>query len=632
MVRFAAGAIAALFFSLCFSQDDAVVVTATRFPDTKRDLPVGVTLISADDLRKSASSNLGEILAQFGLLHIRDNAGFPNPQVDLRGFGITGDQNTLVLVDGVRLSENELATAQLNSIPLDAIERIEIVRGGGAVLYGGGASAGTINVITRRARPGEAGAYGSLRGGGYGTRELRAGVRRMGEGAGFSLDLSNESTRGYRRNNEYRQTNAAGLLEAREGDTRAYLRLAAAWQDAHLPGALTEAQIGADPRQRGAFLGVVGRDDTTLTLGGSGRSGRHDWAADLAWRSKEAPAHFTGFDSRTRVDLWSFLPRGKLRFDAAGREHDVALGADLEDWQYDNDNTFGRRTGQQTNQAAYALGNFWLGARTRLVLGARLQHSRLELTPDSAGHRLSAYEAALRQRLAGGWSAYGKLGTSFRLATFDDICFAACGGPLLRPQKARGAELGAEREARGARLRVALFETRLDDEIYFSPLVFDNINLSPTRRRGLELEAAGPASSALELRGGLALQQAVFRNGRYGGVDVSGRDIPLVPEMIATAGASWSLAGGRRLNVNGRYVGRQRYDNDQANSFARRMPAYGLVDVKLEQRAGRYDFAIEVRNLFDKSYYSYGTWNGATSFTAYPQAERALYLSLGARL
>ena len=63
MLRLIAGFLAGLCISLCFAQDDTVVITATRFPDSKRDLPVGVTVITADDIRKSASSNLGDILA-----------------------------------------------------------------------------------------------------------------------------------------------------------------------------------------------------------------------------------------------------------------------------------------------------------------------------------------------------------------------------------------------------------------------------------------------------------------------------------------------------------------------------------------------------------------------------------------
>src|SRR5882672_11443258 len=119
MLRLIAGFLAGCCICLCYAQNDAIVITATRFPDSKRDLPVGVTLITADDIRKSASSNLGDILAQFGLLQIRDLAGTQNPQLDLRGFGITGDQNTLVLLDGLRITESDFESAQLSAIPLE---------------------------------------------------------------------------------------------------------------------------------------------------------------------------------------------------------------------------------------------------------------------------------------------------------------------------------------------------------------------------------------------------------------------------------------------------------------------------------------------------------------------------------
>jgi iron complex outermembrane receptor protein len=629
-----AGFLAGLCVSVCFAQDDAVVITATRFQDSKRDLPVGVTVITADDLRKSASSSLPEILAQFGLIHIRDNTGTPNQQVDLRGFGITGDQNTLVLVDGLRISENELTSAQLNAVALESIERIEIVRGSGAVLYGGGATGGTINIITRRAQPGTVRGYGLARFGGYGTAEGRAGYGRMGEVAGFSLDASHEDTNGYRRNNHFRQTNLAGTLEAHGDRARAYLRFAAADQSLGLPGALTEAQILADSRQASTPGNKSDRQDGTLTLGGAWNWGRHDLAADLSYRNKNASALFLPtFVSDTNVNVWSFVPRARLRFDALGREHDATLGMDWERWDYDNRTPSDRHTGEQTNHAVYAQVNLWAAERTRFVLGGRVQRSEERLTllfpPDErrATHTLEAYEAALRQGFGAGWSGYAKYGTSFRLANFDEnACFAPpCTAALLDPQKARAAELGVEYERGALRGRAALYEKRLENEIYFSPAVFANVNLPPTQRRGAEFEGSWRATPALEWRGSLALLEAKFR--------ATGRDVPLVPDAIATAGMSWSFAARSRLNLNARYVGRQRYDNDQDNVFARRMPAYGLLDAKLEHRVGRVDLAFEVRNLFDKGYYSYGAVNFlGTGFSAYPAPGRAAYVSLAYRL
>jgi iron complex outermembrane receptor protein len=241
-------------------------------------------------------------------------------------------------------------------------------------------------------------------------------------------------------------------------------------------------------------------------------------------------------------------------------------------------------------------------------------------------HNLEAYEVALRLGFGGGWSGYGKYGSTFRLANFDDnACFGPpCAATLLEPQTGKGGELGVEYEGRGWRARAAVYGQDLENEIAFSPAVFANVNLDPTRRRGFELEAAWRAAPALDLRASFARMEAQFRD--------SGNTVPLVPETIATAGLAWSFAARTRFIANARYVGAQRYDNDQANLF-REMPDYALVDLKLEHTIGRFTLAAEVKNLLDEGYYSYGIRNGAgTTFAAYPEPGRAAYALISYRL
>ena len=83
---------------------DEIVVTATRFREPQQELPVGVTVINEERIRASTAATVPELLKQFPGIQVRDNSGSPNQQVDLRGFGITGDQNTLVLLYGQRIS------------------------------------------------------------------------------------------------------------------------------------------------------------------------------------------------------------------------------------------------------------------------------------------------------------------------------------------------------------------------------------------------------------------------------------------------------------------------------------------------------------------------------------------------
>lgn len=649
MHRYIAGVLAA-WVLVCSAQEESIVITATRFPDSRRDLPVGITVITADDIKKSASSNLGDILAQFGLLQIRDLAGTQNPQVDLRGFGITGDQNTLILVDGLRINESDLESAQLSAIPIDSIERIEILRGSGAVLYGAGATGGTINIITRRPQPGDVRAMALARAGGYGTAEARAAASGMGQTFGGGIAGSYEDTNGYRANSHYRQRSALGRIDALLPGGRAYLKIGADEQDARLPGSLTEAQINADPRQTTTPGDWRTRDGAHIVLGGSAELGRHELSADLGYRERRTQAFFAafgGFFTDTDANLWSFNPRAKLRW----QQHELVIGADAEGWDYTTlsasspattNAPFSRRLGQQDSSALYAQASLWLGERTRAVLGARTQRISQSLSEEvfpvdkrTSEPSLHAYEAALRHSFGNGLALYGRYGSSFRVANFDEnACFfPPCNAKLLEPQTALSSELGAEYEAGGVRLRASVYSMDLENEIYFSPLTFSNLNLSPTERQGAELEANWAATRTLDLRAGLALQRARFRSGVYGGVDVGGNTVPLVPEVLATLGASWRFVERGRVNLNARYVGNQRFDNDQANTFPRLQPSYTVVDFKLEYGLTRnLELALEVRNLLDEGYFSYGTATGANTFSALPAPGRAGYVSVAYRL
>jgi iron complex outermembrane receptor protein len=259
---------------------EPVIVTATRFEDRYVDKPVNVSVITAEDIKNSTARTVPELLRQLPGIRARDNSGSPNVQVDMRGFGISGDQNTLVLLDGVRISENEQTTVNWAGIPLNAIERIEIMRGSGAVLYGGGATGGTINVITKTPAAGQRSA--SIYGGAatYGTSEAGVGINLGGENVSLRLNGTWFDTDNYRDNNRLRQKNA--LADMRwMGDRGSFsLKAGADEQDLKLPGALSEAQRTADRRQAATPNDCTNRTGGFLVASGETRVGlsrRRPW-------------------------------------------------------------------------------------------------------------------------------------------------------------------------------------------------------------------------------------------------------------------------------------------------------------------------------------------------------------------
>ncbi len=646
-----------------FAMEDAVVVTATRFPERALDAPIGMTVISASRIAASAASTLPELLSQEAGIVARDSTGSPDLQIDMRGFGMTGDQNTLVLLNGQRLNEIELTSVRWSSIPLDSIERVEILRGSGAVQYGGGASGGTINIITKAPQPGARAANIGATTGSFGMRETRGGFSLGNERLGFALRFSDSESNNYRQNNRVEQQNIGGELHYFGDKGQAALKFGLDNQSLRLPGERTKAQVAADPRGTVRPGDFSTRDGAHASLGGSRDLGFGEFAIELGYRQsgrtsllKDYAGGVFNTYTDTRVNVWSVTPRLKIPFRAAGLDHNVVIGMDADDWGYISNRSTSLETlgapaarvvAEQQNQAFYAQGNTALGERIKLNLGFR-QHRVTTTATDqinpvayATGRKTSApraWEIGARHDLSRAFAVYARMGDSFRTATIDES-YAQFGGPLgdaivtlLEPQTSRDHEVGAEYRREGLRARASTYEMRLNNEIQFFAPTFSNINLPPTSRKGLELDVSWDATQSLSLFGNVAATEAKFRNGMIGAVDVSGKFIPLVPRETVNAGFAWRFNERTQIRGVARHVGKQYYDNDQTNSFPSRMPAYALLDFKLTHERRDWTASLAVNNVLDKQYYSYAIRNGAgTSFNAFPQAGRTLQGTLELR-
>ena len=640
--------------ALAQNPEDEVVVTATRFPEQRLDAPIGMTVITAKQIAESAARTLPQLLSQEAGIVTRDNTGSPDSQIDLRGFGITGDQNTLVLLNGQRLNEFELTTIGWSAIPLDSIERIEILRGSGSVLYGGGATGGTINIITKTPPQGARAASVGGSAGTYGTREVRAGANVAGQSAGFNVFASDLVSDNYRDNNrlEQKNANASARLFAPRGDLGLVVGVDS--QNLRLPGARTAAQLETDPRGTATPDDFATRAGARASLGGSYDLGFGRLAADLGYRDVTRTSFLKdpsggGFDTftDTHSKVWSLTPRLRIPYGGAGAQSSLVVGIDVDYWDYLSKRAVSRDqidtnptahvAATQRDVAAFAQHNTAFDTGTKLTLGLRLQRTTMTAADSvnpaayASGSKTStplAWEVGVRQDLSPATAVYARAGQSFRLPTVDEV-YAQFGGPnfdaivtLLDPQTSHDYELGAEHRAGGFRVRASVFAIYLTNEIFFFVPTFSNINLPPTYRRGVELDASSAVSAAVSFFANVSVTDARFREGSIGGVDLGGKVVPLVPRWKANAGVAWQLGPQTRFSGVARYVGSQYYDNDLDNTFGTRMPPYTVVDVKFTQTVDRLTLGFAINNLLNKFYYSYAVSSRTSqNFNAYPQAD-----------
>ena len=660
MLRLAclAAVLAALALPVHSQDEDAIVVTATRFPERLFEAPIGVRIISATDIAASAATTLPELLSEAGGVHVRDNSGSPDKQLDLRGFGITSDQNTLVLVDGVRINQNDLGATRLSTIPLQSIERIEILPGGGAVPYGAGATGGTIHIITRGPEAGKRSAVASVSAGSYGLAEMRASANVAGERLGVTVHANHVESDGYRLNNRLRQDNLLGHLRLGDASAHVGLKIGSDWQRLRLPGVRNEQQLVSDRRGATTPNDYSYRDGDSATLYGRYVAGRAELGANLSYRGQvSAIFNDGGFPlfGQTRLADYVFSPRLRLFVEPFGARSTLVAGIDITNGDLKRriaGSPAGLANPLAENAAAQRGSSLYLQYQVRFAQGTSLDAGwRTQRVTDrlrtasifapasdlTQSRRLRAGDIAIRHNVSRVLSLFARAGTSFRLPTVDDNGQTST-GLLLEPQTANHRDIGIELAPAGLGLRASYYVIDLKNEIYFSPLAFAagaffpgaNINLSPTRRSGIELSATWSATRDLDISGYLNLQTAKFRTGTYGGVDVTGRDVPLVPRVLAAMRASWRVAPAAQVHGALRFVGRQRYDNDQANQFPRLMPAYALADLNLTYVLGAWRFAGGLRNAFDKKYVSYGiinNFNCTTPSCAYPEPGRTIFAS-----
>ena len=653
---------------------EPVIVTATRFEDRYLDKPVNATVITAEDIRKSTAKTVPDLLSEQAGVVIHDFFGnnAAATSVDLRGFGVTGTQNTLILLDGRRVSDNDLSGVQWSAIPLAAIERIEIVRGSGAVQYGDGATTGVINIITKS--PARIGNLAVVQGraGTYDTLEGQLYANYFTGNVGFNLIGSAYRSDGYRHNNTSRQGNAQAEMRFLTGRGDVSFKAGYDDQDIRLPGARTVQpsagvnELETDRRGTSTPLDYAERTGNRATLDWRHETGIGQFSLGLGYRDKEQKSYFDfgGFpDYRVaELDVWSVSPRMRFPQPVAGLPNTLVAGLDWYRWDYrlrvsnspaSISQPFNTVDATQENTALYLYNTTLLTPRLTLVAGARGERYQISArdfydptapgaafgsgaAPGSQEETEYAYELAARYQIDARWAVTGRLGRSYRFANVDEIYeFSPTFTrefQFLDPQSAVSYEASLERRTGRSALRATLFQIDVENEIHLDVYStgIGNTNLPPSRRRGLELEAQQAVGPALRLTGSYTYTEAKFLEGTLPGsavtqqnVDIAGRTVPLVPRHKLNAGASWSFAPQTRLDARATYVGSQYMDNDQGNTGVK-IPAYTVVDLKLAWEGRGWRLSAAVNNLLGEEYYNYAVRSQfvADRYNAYPLPER----------
>lgn len=555
------------------------VVTATRTGQTLADLVADMSIVDRETIESSGATGLADVLARLPGIEVSRNGGVGNASsVFLRG---AESRFTAVYIDGVRIDSQSTGGAQWEQIPLSQIDRIEVLRGPAAAVYGSDAIGGVIQLFTRQGE-GPARPYVGVGIGNQGTRKVEAGVSGAAgqEGAfDYSLGIAREISDGFDAKVSGSHNPDRDGYQSTSGNARLGLRINARHRlDATLLASRMNA--GYDDFVYNAARPLGDRSLNRLRTAGL------TWAAqwsdaysmrvsvtDSASRYETTPSPYLT-ETQLRGYLWQNEYRwGAHRFSAAlERREDDLQNAPIH---------------RGRSQDALALGYGFNAGRHTLQVNVR-HDSDSEFGGKDTGSASYGYAFAPH------WRATASAGTAFRAPTLYQR-FSEYGVAMLQPESSRNAELGLRYAQQRSSFSVVAYRNRVSDLISFvgagncaSPFGC-YANTARAQYEGVTF-AGSYHLAGMQLHGSLDLQN-------HRDLD-TGKQLARRAKRHATLGADTRIADwtvGAELQASGR-----RFDN-AANT--NELGGYALFNLYASTRIARdYTLLARIDNLADKDY------------------------------
>ena len=622
---------------------EPVVVTATRDAQEIRKIPANVTVISKKEIEESNAQVVTDVLKDEVGVVVRDYFGTgKTATVDIRGLGETGPLNTLVLVDGRRVNEIDLSGADWTQIPLDQIERIEIVRGSGSVPYGDNAVGGVINIITKRPeKPFSANVEGVI--GSYSYNKEAASVSGKWGPLSAILSASHNATNGYRDNGFLRAEDVGGRL-IYDLNNAVHFNLSGGFHkdDAGLPFGLKKSLYLLDRRATTHPDDTAETDDAYGVLGIKAKLwdfGRIE--ADLSYRHREVDDLFVSadFQDRRNLSTWGVTPKYILEKRLWIFPNKLTIGLDFyrSNSTIFSDSAFsGPNRSEVTKKSTgvYVLDELSMLSNLLLSLGYRQEWVIFDIaqdipqSKDTARKSEPAWNVGLDYLFGKNSSAFFSYKRSFRYPVSDELIqyilspgtFEIIGiqvNPAMKPQTGYHYEAGIRHAFTDQiEANLTLFWIDLHDEIFYNPFTFSNENYPRTRRQGIEVGVKAKPFPWLSLWGNYGYIKPVLREGSF-----SGNEIPGVPRHKGSLAAEFNFGKGIHLSTKANIVGSRYFMSDWANQVERQS-GYYTFDMKLSYAWRGLKAFIGVNNLFNRKYAEFAVVDSIGTQYFYPSPER----------
>ena len=637
-------------------QLDEIVVTPTRVAEDVGKAGSNVSVITHKDIEYSNARTVAQVLSGEPGVHVYSEGSLKNNVVDVGGYGDTAVRNVLVLVDGRRTNPVDISGPDWMQIPLESVERIEIIRGGASVLYGDNATGGVINIITKSGAGkssasvfSEAGSYNSWK---YG---VDAGGSR-GK-ATYYVYSGYSDTDGYRANSNVLAKDAQARASY-DMNSQVKFGVEGGWHedDYRLPGGIHAADLAALGRRGTDHPGDFGSTKdrfvklSTELMPFEADGSRGTLYLDYSHRNRDT----YGLLDYTLFSAGSTATKRGIDTDGVAAKYAVSpkvLDRDLKlvtgaDFYQDRNRILGSGEGvsaitddlviTKRELGVYGLAEYEPVDKLFVNAGIRREQAQYifnrfdQLFYTTKNPHDTVFSGGVRYEYAERSNVFVSAQETFRFLATDEWYSTFDGlNTNLKQQTGVDYRAGVKHDLGGmADISATPFYIENKNEIFVDPTLGfqgQNSNYDRTRRIGIDL---GQTFHVLKLAPIKGLEHLdVFTNYTYmrpefvGGT-FDGKLIPMVPEHTLSTGWDVGLAKALSWRVAGYFTGCEYAINDTANATAKVKP-YTVVNTRLTYKFRLAEFYVGVNNLLDEKYNEYVV-KGAKSLNKdyFPAAER----------
>ena len=603
-----------------------IVVTATRSSYDLEKAPVSVRVIDRQAIANSTALSVAGLLRNEGSLQITDSIGNGH-DVRLSLRGMSGDSNALVLIDGRKLNNTDMANVDLTAVSLQEIERIEIFEGGAGVLFGGQAVGGVINIITRRGEQNLG--HVSLGLGSYEARDASLFYAGTQDKIDYQVSVNKTKADGYRDGTDVDDTNSSVKLGYRYSQGEIFFDVRKIDNQYYLPGGLREADLESNRKQTGSAYNDYATDSNIYQFGIDHRF--NDKVTMVVSASERDEAYLIESDSPSmgqatvNQDRNSqiYEPRLIINLDRM----DIVAGVDIENFDYTINtlSIFGpyKTLHRHKRQSEYLQGILSPDSNTNFSVGVRHANADVRVTGDDDSvsvydNSLTVYQMGLSHKISDNLRFYINRDENFRFALADEnVSYGAVIN--LKPQEGVSWELGSVWNSEDLSLRWLLFQQDLENEIRYNDSTWSNENSDDTQRKGSTIDIGWTVNNRLNIDVTTTVMNAKVVKGA-----LRNKTIPGVSEQTAKVSAQFSPVNNLNLYLEAVYTGGMHIDR---NNEEPELGGYTLANIGANYQWDNFKVRARLNNITGKQYSEYVVFSdGAPAY--YPSAEENFNLAL----